>query len=170
MTETTNEPQGLGGWLILPALGLIIMPIRMLLLLHSDFLPIFTEGHWEVLTTPGSEVYHHLWAPYLIFELVSNLAFIAFDLVLVYLFFTRSYRFPRLMIIYLLSNAIFVVGDFFLGDLIPFIAEQPTDMETIKEVVRTVIGTCIWVPYFLVSKRVKNTFVKKDVETVPQAA
>ncbi len=163
MTSTTEEPKGLGGWLILPALGLIVLPIRIGFMLYSDFLPIFQEGYWEVLTDPASESYHHLWAPLIIVETIGNGFFILFDLVLIFLFFTKSHRFPLLFIIFLASNLLFVVGDFFMADLIPAIAEQE-DEDSFKEMTRSIVNTAIWIPYFLVSKRVKNTFVKPTSE------
>ena len=46
-----------------------------------------------------------------------------------------------------------------VGEMIPFIAEQ-SDPESAKEVIRSVVGALIWVPYFLVSKRVKATFTR----------
>ena len=161
MATVTGEPRGLGGWLILPAIGLFVLPIRLAVSLNNDFLPIFQEGYWEILTTPGSEVYHHLWAPLIIFEIAGNTFFIIFDIALIFLFFTRSYRFPTLFIVFLASNLLFVVGDFFLADLIPAVAAE-NDAESIKELARPIIGAIIWIPYFLVSKRVKNTFVKPE--------
>ena len=54
------EPSGLGGWLILPMLGLIFLPIKLGAMLATIYYPIFSEGYWEVLTTPESEAYHAL--------------------------------------------------------------------------------------------------------------
>ncbi len=159
MATDNAEPKGLGGWLILPLIGLIVSPIRMAVSLNNDFLPIFQEGYWEVLTTPGSEAYHHLWGPPIAFEIVGNLVFIVFALILIFLFFTKSPVFPSLIIIYITTNLLYVVGDFFFADLIPAIAAE-SDPESTRELFRTVVRAAIWIPYFRMSKRVKNTFVK----------
>ena len=162
-TAVNDGPSGLGGWLILPAIGLLFAPLRILGYLFGDIIPIFQDGAWEVLTTPGSEMYHALWAPLIIFETVGNLFFVGFTLVLLVLFFTKSHRFPKLMIAYLVLNLVFVVADTVLAEFIPFIAGEH-DPETYKEIARGVFGVVIWVPYFLVSKRVKNTFVKPGAD------
>jgi hypothetical protein len=159
--KAAQGPKGIGGWLILPLLGLIAMPIRLGISLINDFLPIFQQGIWEVLTTPGTDAYHHLWAPLLTFEIMGNLLFITLALVLLYLLLTKSPYFPSLFIFFLASNLVFVIADFFFADLIPAIAAQ-NDPQPLKEVVRTVIGASIWIPYMLCSKRVKNTFVAPD--------
>jgi len=158
MTTENGDPRGLGGWLILPLIGLFVLPIRFVASLINDFLPIFQEGYWEILTTPGTEAYHHLWAPLITFEIVGNAFFIIFDIILVFLFFTKSHRLPTLMIAFLSLNLLFVVSDFFFANLIPAVAAE-SDPESVKELGRAIIGAMIWIPYFLVSKRVKNTFV-----------
>lgn len=161
MTTATDEPKGLAGWLILPAIGLFILPIRLTISLINDFLPIFQKGYWQVLTTPGSDAYHHLWAPLIVFEIFGNSLFIIFSIVLIFLYFAKSYRFPALFIAYLVVNLVFVAGDYFFADLIPVVAAK-NDPESMKELMRTIVGATIWIPYFLVSKRVKNTFVKPE--------
>ncbi|MEA1994815.1 MAG: DUF2569 domain-containing protein [Campylobacterota bacterium] len=158
-TLVEKSYEGIGGWLILPIIGLIITPIRVTLLMFKDLAPIFTEGYWNVLTTPGSEAYHPLWASLIIFESVGNIVFIIFPIVLLVFLFRKSKLLPKLMISCLVLNLLFVASDFFLSDLIPAIAEQ-NDSGSIKELARTVILAVIWIPYFLVSKRVKQTFVK----------
>ena len=167
MANANDGPVGLGGWLIIPIIGLIYLPIRLAISVKSDYLPIFQEGYWEVLTTPGSEAYHHLWGPYIIFEIVVNAVFLVACLYLLFLMFTKSYKLPKLIIIFYCANLIFVVADYFMGNMIPAVATQINDKEVIKEVIRSVLGVLIWVPYFLVSKRVKNTFVKLNQEVKP---
>jgi hypothetical protein len=159
MVEETKSYKGIGGWLILPLIGLFISPIRVAISVFGDLVPIFTEGRWNVLTTPGSDAYHPLWAPLIIFEYAGNAVFIIFSIVLLVFFFRKSRLLPKLIISYLILNALFVAGDFFLADLIPAVAEQ-SNPQAAKELVRAIIGAIVWIPYFLVSKRVKQTFVR----------
>ena len=67
------------------------------------------------------------------------------------------------MIWFLALNVAFVVIDFFVADLIPAVAAEP-DPESTKELIRTIIGAAIWIPYFLKSDHVKNTFINGIIE------
>jgi len=149
----------IGGWLILVAIGLIIAPLRILLFTLKDIFPVFAPQTWSVLTTPGSEAYHPLWAPLLIGELVGNLFFVFLGIVLVVLFFQRRKIVPKLVIIYLVTNLGFVIADAYVATLIPIVAQQD-NTSTVKEIVRGVVSAAIWTPYFLISKRAKGTFVR----------
>ena len=159
MTTIQGEPKGLKGWLILPAIGLFVSVLRLAINLMKDFWPIFREDYWPVLTTPGSAAYHPLWGPLLIFEIVGNSIFILANIVLIFFYFAKHYRFPALFITMLALNALFVVGDFFLGKMIPAVAAA-NDPQSVREIARTLAAAAIWIPYFLRSKRVMNTFVK----------
>lgn len=167
MKEIT-EPCGIRGWLILPVIGLIITPIRLVALLLTTYVPIFTEGTWEMLTAVESDFYHSLWAPLLIFEIIGNIVFIIASIVLLVLLFRKHYSFPKWMIIYYAANLAFVGIDFFAGDLIPAVAADQ-DPESLKELIRSVVGAAIWVPYFAKSRRVQNTFTAGRVEQVTEA-
>jgi hypothetical protein len=148
----------IGGWLILVAIGLILAPIRLLVVLFKDLLPALSTDAWSRLTTPGTEAYHPLWAPLLLFEIIGNCLFILFPIIIAVFFFQRRRFVPTLIIVLLLANLVFVTIDYFAADLIPFVAAQE-DIGSLVEVIRVLIASAIWVPYFLVSKRVKATFV-----------
>lgn len=159
--EFKPEPlyKGIGGWLIFPLLGLIITPIEGSFQMYNIYWQIFAKGYWSSLTTPGTEVYHAFFGPLLIFEGFGNSLTIALSVVTLWFFLRKSRLLPRLMISLLIFNFVFVCGDFFLSDLVPAVAAQSDSQSTI-ELGQAVIGTLIWVPYFLKSKRVKQTFVR----------
>ena len=152
-----DGPRGIGGWLILPVLGLFVFPVRVLISLVTDYVPIFQDGIWGNLTTPGSEVYHSLWAPVIIAEIFCNVGFLLFDLALLYLLFTKSHRFPVAFIVFTLANLLFIVSDAAIAWQIPAVAAR--GLEGVGgEIARALLVAVVWVPYMLVSKRVRNTF------------
>jgi uncharacterized protein DUF2569 len=154
----SDGPTGLGGWLILIAIGLIATPFKLGKFVVVDILPVFQGETWSALTVPGTETYHPLWGPLLTFELIGNCAFIAFAIALLFPFFGKRASFPKLITIFWITNLLFVGGDAMLGNLIPLVAAQD-DPTTRLEIIKTVIACAIWIPYFRVSRRVKNTFV-----------
>ena len=152
-------PVGLGGWLTLVAIGMVLAPLRLSVMILVTFVPLFQNGTWATLTTPGSEQYHPLWAPLLVFEIVGNLGFVAVYAVMIFLFFRKSRRFPQVYIAAALINLCFLAFDAWLCSFV--LPDEPIlDPDTTKEIVRSLASTAIWVPYMLVSKRVKNTFVE----------
>jgi hypothetical protein len=161
LDSMAREPRGIGGWLIIVAIGLFIWPLRLLLLCYKTYVPIFQNNYLEALTTPGTESYHGLWGPLIVFELTGNAVFFVFCIVLIVLFFRKSPLFPRLYITCLALNVVFVAGDFFISDLIPAVSAE-SDTESVTELIRSIVGAAVWIPYMLVSERVKNTFVKAE--------
>lgn len=153
-----QDPSGLGGWLILVGIGLVLSPFRLGAFTLQTFVPVFTNGTWEILTTPGSEGYHALWAPLLIFELLGNLGFIVAYIALGILFFRKSRFFPKAYIAIAFMNLCFIILDAFLSSFV--LPGEPMFLpDTAKEIARPLVSIAIWVPYMLVSKRVRNTFV-----------
>ena len=153
--EPATGPKGLGGWLVLLAIGLIIMPLRLLGVLGQD-LKAFTGDTWRSLTNPESPAYHPAWGPVIFAETLVNAAFLAGSFVLLNLFFNRRASFPRMAIIFLLASALFqlvevIVGRLLLGSVV---AQAGLDALAIAAVSAT-----IWTTYLLRSRRVANTFV-----------
>lgn len=153
-----EEPnyQKIGGWLILFGIGIVVNPFRLLLTI-GKLIPIFFNGSWTILTTPGTATYHPLWAPSIIIELLGNIAFLLFSIVVAVLFFQKRSTLPKVIIAFLLLNLAFVVVDFLLANSIPVIASQG-NQGPLGEIARSIIACLIWVPYFQISKRVKRTF------------
>lgn len=154
-----DDLKGLGGWLILVGIGVVLTPIRLLLSTFTLYKPILEDGTWEALTTAGADAYHPLWAPLLIGEMTYNVLMIAASIYLIYLFFSKHYLFPKVYIALVLISLFFIPLDAWLVAMI-FPDEPIFDPHTTKEFLRTLIVGVIWIPYMLISKRVKATFVE----------
>ena len=158
-TRYLDGPSGIGGWLVLPLLGLMLTPVQVGIQTVRDFPPVLGTQVWGQLTTPGGESYHPLWAQLIIFELVTNVVVIGFSLVLLVLFFRKSRRVPSLMIGWMLLNFAIQVIDLVLVGAIPAAASAAGAQDR-TDLSRAVVGAAVWIPYFLRSKRVRNTFVE----------
>ncbi len=158
MAATDTKYEGLGGWLIVVGLGVILSPIRVAFDVINSYLPILTDGTWEKLTTEGSEFYNPDWEALLIFEMTANAIVFLASLYLIYLFFAKKIPFPKWFIGILVFGFCFILFDaWIVQQMLP---DQPMfDEDTRKELGRAIVVLVIWVPYLLVSKRVKATFV-----------
>jgi hypothetical protein len=156
MSEKNLE--GLGGWLVLVGIGCVVWPIRNVVTLIPIYHEIFTSGGWEAVTDAASPSYHPLFGPFIIAEIIVNVAFLIAGLIAIYWFFTKRRGFPKLYISIIAGSFILIIVDALIGE---FIApdEEIFDADTMKELGRSIIGVVVWIPYMLVSKRVKATFV-----------
>lgn len=157
MSENTGK-EGLGGWLILIGLGLVLTPFLLLGQLNL-YKEIFSNGTWEALTLRSSDLYHPLFGVFMCFELLGNCVFLIAYICLAFLFFKKKRIFPRLWIITALSNLAFILIDGLFGKVV-FPNDPMFDQETLGEVVKQAISCAIWIPYMFKSVRVRNTFVR----------
>ncbi|MDX7988038.1 DUF2569 domain-containing protein [Xenorhabdus sp. 12] len=134
----------IGGWLYLPAIGLILSLIIL----------IFQIGV-AVYTIPSVSYYATLQQT-VIFTLIGNILLFLLTIHTATLFFNKSKQTPRFYILLRLLNiviqsiTVYLVVDG-LGHSI--------DYTLIVPVLQQVITAAIWIPYFMVSVRVKKTFV-----------
>ena len=92
-------------------------------------------------------------------EMAYNAIMVLASIYLIYLFFTKSYLFPMLYIAIFSVSLVFIPFDAWLVTIA--LPDVPMfDSETKREFFRVLAGGMIWVPYMLLSKRVKLTFVE----------
>ena len=158
MVEEKNFDR-IGGWLILVALGIIVSPLRIIVQIFPIYFKSLSDGSWAVLTTPGTEVYNPLWAPILFGEMAINGGLVLAWVFIAFIFFSKKKIFPKWYIGILLYTLVFIIVDALAINLV--LPNEPVfDPDTAKELGRSLIASLIWVPYMLISKRVKATFVK----------
>ena len=149
----------IGGWLIVCAVGLILYPLQTLYSLVTKLIPAVLSDNWAALTSPTNPGYDSLWAPLVIAELAGSIGFLIFSIVLVIFFFRRNRRVPQLVIFFMAANILFVGADYFIINFF-LIRTHSINIDTTTNFVRTVVAGCIWIPYFMFSKRVAGTFTR----------
>jgi hypothetical protein len=147
---------GIGGWLILLAIGQVLLPLRFAKPVFDVFSATIDTASWRLLTDPVESSYHAWWAPALLFELFYNLAAFLFAGLLVALFFTRKAAWRRAFALFPVFILLGAVLDTILVDRIPS-AAQPL-LTSLLEIVPIIIAAAIWIPYVSFSRRVKATF------------
>ncbi len=139
--------EGIGGWLILVAIGLAIAPLRSIYGIFID-LHVLYGGQFQSFldARPG-------FAGLLLYELVTNTVFLIALALLNVLFYRKNSSFPWVMIGFLASSATAVLIDdvvtrHYLPSHLPIAALQG------------IVVCAVWIPYYLRSRRVKATFVR----------
>jgi hypothetical protein len=145
--QEANEPviySSIGGWLIVVAIGLLVSPVGILYFVFAEIIPGFRA-------VPLSEV-SGSFKFYLGLNLGLNLLLFAYVIVAAVLFFQRRRIVPRLIISLYVLNLLFVLLD-------RFVFMTASGDQWMFGIVSGVVSALIWIPYFLISKRVRATFV-----------
>jgi hypothetical protein len=80
---------------ILVAIGVVFSPFLCLKSIYQTYRDVFSTEAWGILTTPGTDIYHPMWAPLIIVELIGNLALGIAWVYAAFLLFKRRRSFPR---------------------------------------------------------------------------
>lgn len=157
-TDAASKPpryphlEGLSGWLILVIISLFFGMIRLLFYVNEA---VTTLGDPTIkamldILSPG------LYSLTMVEAAINGCLLLAY-VALIVLFFKRDRLFPKVFIAVIVFNLVWVVVDSLMYQSI-FPNAPLFDAETTREFASTLVYAAIWVPYMLVSKRVKVTF------------
>jgi hypothetical protein len=150
--------QGLGGWLILLGIGLLLTPlIRLHFLAKSGV--VYSTSHWRTITDPAGG-YDSLLAPILLYELFFQLTLLVFSLLLIVLYFRKKRIFPTVLIVYLFFQFVaFTVDDVLVKTRSGKTVTTNLRPGATPIVVQTLVPLIVWGFYVSRSRRVKMTFL-----------
>ncbi|WP_447884124.1 DUF2569 domain-containing protein [Serratia fonticola] len=136
----------IGGFLYLPALGIILSVIFSIYGLLSSI------KSYHSVTAITSALY-----PFIIFQIICFAILLALSVYITGIFFGKKKKTPFYYILLISFNLMFVISNVAISHYQYGVA---VDSDMLTSMARTLIGACIWIPYFLVSVRVKRTFVR----------
>jgi Protein of unknown function (DUF2569) len=137
-------PKGIGGWLILPAVGTVASPFVMA---YSAFQ---SGSAWN--SSPSTDI-----TIFIAMETLFNLGLMVAWTVAVFQLFNHKRSYPKSFVALF---AILLVGTLLDAYIATTIFDLSLDSSDVRGMVRTGLGLAIWGPYMFNSKRVRNTFVE----------
>lgn len=144
---------GFGGWLILLTLGLLLTFGQSLFYLLDSLYPMFTDGTIQQLID-----YDRSWGIIIFMEFFIHI-FIVFSIILIGIFCLKQLKiFKTSVISFLVVSFIFSIVAYFV-----YLSNPDTAVDSstqLENIFRQFVYGAIWIPYMLLSKRVKNTFIK----------
>ena len=144
-TDTADQKLvGIDGWLILPALGLLIAPVMMVVDLVKSL-------------SIASDVADAGYGGILALEMVVEAGLLVFIVYAATQFFGKRSSAPFIMISLYVAQ---VVAEAILLEVELATDAGPFAVQSGEALVRSVIVAAIWIPYFRTSKRVRSTFVR----------
>jgi hypothetical protein len=144
--STRSDLEGIGGWLILVAIGLALTPLRSVSGITTTLNVLYGSRYQLTLSA------HPALAGLILFEAITNTVYLAALVTLNFLFYQKKKAFPTGMIVFLSAQVIITVFD--------HLAALHFGSDTSPTAVwGNFAAAAIWIPYYLLSKRVKATFV-----------
>lgn len=138
------------------AVGMVLSPIRATYgTIKGVVLPLVINPE---LLMPSSPLFQPRIAGFACFELVANLFQIGLLLRLAWSFFRKKRRVPKLFCAMAAYSVLLQLTDRWL--FIYVFSGSPLPPHLTADLLQELLRSAIWVPYFLMSERVKNTFVR----------
>ncbi|MVP00393.1 DUF2569 domain-containing protein [Paenibacillus lutrae] len=152
-TEKLIILYGFGGWLILFAIGLMFVLFSSVTNLFDYYIPLYQSQEFRDIVQNSPMIGMNVFL-----ETLALLLGVLFPLVIGFACLKQSKWFPRLSIAYLSIRLVLAIVFFFSTQLIYDINSPALDT-VIPNLVYNFIYFVIWVPYFLRSKRIRNTYI-----------
>lgn len=151
---------GFGGWLYIFAAGLVYQFLFNLKIAYDNYLITKTDNYYSY-TTIGSESYNSLWETAIWFEIIAASIIVVLVALIAYFCIKQSKKFRTMAILFISVSLFFQCIDLFLMLSIQNgYSEDIFGPSKYDNLYKSTVYAIVWIPYLLLSKRVKNTFIK----------
>lgn len=150
---------GIGGWLVVVALGVTFRPLANAYGLWPCLRLIDAHATWVARTDPASALHVSGFSALVLAEAFAGAAFLAWSGVLVVQFYRCKASLPRALATYLIVVAAWTVAHAAWYGGYPLATAKGMATNS-SAVLGAIAVAAVWVPYLCFSRRVKATFVR----------
>jgi hypothetical protein len=149
-----DEGRSIGGWLILPAISVTILPFYFLYYFFTSH--YFEESHIDMLFNKSAANYNLAAGQAILLDMALKEILAVWSVLMMILFYRRRSSLPRVFILYFAFNI--------LTQIFMIVCEHFITLADINRgyvLFRSVIYMVVWGAYMVQSRRVKETFVNR---------
>lgn len=147
--------QGIGGWLLLPALGVILSPLRLLMTLRETA-SAYAGDVWMAALLPGNAESNPLRSGTMLYELAANIGLLVLYALLAVLFFRKRSNVPRFYVALIVASiAVPIIDALLMSSFLP------ASDQGWARIGQGLFFGALWSAYFMRSRRVRETFVER---------
>lgn len=168
ITSFQTKYESIGGWLILIAISITLNPVTLLISIFREYWGEWGVNYMEFFFNENSSYFSPLRGWYSLLLPFCNMFFLVYSIFLLPLFYGRKSSFRAYYCIFKLTNTVFILISVIV---LYFMYSGTTDLEERKllsaettGLVRSIVGTAIWVPYIWYSERSRHTFTVGNIE------
>ncbi|MBN8480814.1 MAG: DUF3857 domain-containing protein [Xanthomonadales bacterium] len=162
-SAAVGAPSGLGGWLVLATLGLLVTPLVSIFVVWQTR-DSWSLATWTAVSTPTSDSYSALAAPTLMISAIGLVGMFVMSILLLVIYFRRRTSVRWLYPAFLIGLFVWQLANLGLIGLLPNVKVDASD---VADVVRGAFAALLWTLYFLRSQRVAATFTRRLAPSPP---
>lgn len=151
---------GFGGWLYIVTIGQLFTLYTAITTIFEADIPLLNSPEWKMLSDPQSSDYNPLWEPFIYAEIGASALIILLIALIGFLTVKLSRHYKAAQIALYTFNFVYsmMVVVFMISLNSHYNPPVFSENDFTKIITQASVASLIWIPYFLLSKRVKNTF------------
>ncbi len=152
------KKKSIEGTLYFPLIASLAAPFLSFNAFRQMILPFNFDERWVNISSSALETFNAPWVKVVLFQFISNIVLFLITVVLLISFFQLTKHYTKMVITYFILKILLITLIFYFQTVVKG-PPTPTLQQITGIGTRSLLFTGIWIPYFLLSERVRETFI-----------